>query len=133
MQNLFNAIFAGYSLGNPTIRLEALYSYNLSGSASWNQIDLPVFLALPFKLNLSTDLNIGNGPPYCTSTPGPFLCTVSNTLVDWFKSTNPSRQNGQFTLKLIIYSASDDTTPLITMTDLSLAITQINELNGVGS
>lgn len=133
MQNLFNAIFAGYSLGKPTIRLEALYSYNLSGSASWNQIDLPVFLALPFKLDLSTDLNIGNGPPYCTMTPTPFLCTVSNTLVSWFNSTNPSPQNGQFTLKLIIYSASDATTPLITMTDLSLAITQINELNGTGS
>lgn len=128
LQNLFNAIFDSYELGNPTIRLEALYSYNLSGTATWNQIDLPVFLALPFVLDLSTDLNIGTEPPYCTTTES-FICTVSKTLLGWFDSTDPFTQNGQFTFKLIIYSASDNTTPLITLTDLSLAITQITELN----
>lgn len=128
LQNLFNAIFDSYELGNPTIRLEGIYSYNLNGTSSWNQIQLPVFLALPFVLNLSTDLNIGNEPPYCTTTES-FICTVSKTLLAWFDSINPYTQNGRFIFKLIIYSASDSTTPLITLTDLSLDITQIKELN----
>jgi len=128
LQNLFKAIFGTYTMGNPTIRLEVLYSYNLNGIALWNQIDLPVFLVLPFVLNLSTDLNIGNGPPYCTAIPASFICMASNTLLGWFNEVNPNRQNGQFTFKLIIYSASDNTTPLITLTDLSLSIKEITEL-----
>jgi LysM repeat protein len=128
LQNLFNAIFDVYQLGNPTIRLEALYSYNLNGEATWNQIHLPVFLALPFVLDLSTDLNIGSAPPYCETTES-FICTVSKTLLDWYDTVKPSPTNGQFTFKLIIYSASDNTTPLISLTDLSLGITEITELN----
>lgn len=128
LQNLFKAIFGNYGLpGNPTIRLEALYSYNLNGTASYNQIDLPIFLALPFELNLQTDLEIGSAPPYCTTTQS-FLCNVASTLIDWFKGVNPNRQNGMFTFKLIIYSASDDTTPLISLNNLSLPIIDINEL-----
>ncbi|MFT6502963.1 MAG: hypothetical protein ACJASQ_003095 [Crocinitomicaceae bacterium] len=127
LSNLFNAIFEEYDLGNPTIRLEALYSYSLNGSSTWNQINLPIFLALPFVLNLSTDLNIGSDAPYCT-TEQSFLCKVSNTLLDWFNATKPNQNNGQFTFKLIIYSASDNSTPLITLTDLTLDITQITEL-----
>ncbi len=127
LNNLFNAIFEEYDLGNPTIRFEALYSYSLNGSSSWNQINLPIFLALPFVLDLSTDLNIGSDAPYCT-TEQSFLCTVSNTLLDWFNATKPSKNNGQFTFKLIIYSASDNTTPLLTLTDLALDIKQITEL-----
>jgi len=129
-QNLFNAIFQNYDLGktgNPTIRLEALYSYNLSGTASWNQIDIPILLALPFELDLSTDLYIGSEPPYC-QTSDSFICKLSNTLLTWFNTNNPNPQNGLFTLKLIIYAASDNTTPLITLSDLTLNITQVTEL-----
>lgn len=129
--HLFKAIFDNYGLsGKPTIRLEALYSYNLNGTATWNQINLPVFLALPFPLNLQTDLKIGS-PPYCTSGES-FLCNVATTLIDWFNKTNPNTQNGMFTFKMIIYSAADHTTPLITLNDLTLSISNINELNGSG-
>jgi hypothetical protein len=128
LQNLFNAIFINYGLpGNPTIRLEALYSYNLNVTARWNQIDLPVFLALPFQLNLQVDMEIGSAPPYC-ATGQSFLCNVASELINWFRTVNPNTQNGMFTFKLIIYSASDDTTPLIMLNNLTLPINEINEL-----
>jgi hypothetical protein len=130
LQNTFKAIFSIYTLGSPTIRLEALYSYHLNGAASWSQIDLPIFLALPFSLNLATDLNIGNSPPYCPDATKSFICTVVSALLHWFKTVDPKKQHGQFTFKLIIFSASDNTTPLITMNNLSLAVGRIKELSG---
>jgi hypothetical protein len=65
---------------------------------------------------------------YCTAGNTSFTCDLTDKLLTWFKTNNPSKNNGVFLFKVDVYSNSDSKLPLLTLNSLFLELTNIIEL-----
>ncbi len=127
LQNLFKTLLQNSYDLNQTIKVECLYQYNIKGTDSFNQIEIPILLATPLLFVLGKDWEIGTEGSYCKEATS-FVCNLSNTILKWFLGNKPNTNNGKLRFVIEIFNKDNDNLPILKLENLSLDITYVKDI-----
>jgi hypothetical protein len=109
------------------VKLSCSYLYSIGGMGGGLQeplvVTLPVRLAPPFDFVIPDDCGKD------CETFNSFICRLTESILDWFRTNRPSRDEGEFLFDVATYSSlSDSKLPVYRLEELYLKVTDIKDL-----
>ncbi|MCW3085169.1 MAG: lysM domain protein [Bacteroidetes bacterium] len=128
MTNLFTQLFSGDTSSTELIKLSCSYFYSVNDTMALPEIQIPVLLATPFPINIPSDCTPpAGGCPAPFTTGSTFVCTLTDSLQQWFTNNTPATLNGYFLFTIAIFSKIDpgNQLPVLQLNKLTLSLSWI--------
>ncbi len=128
MTNLFSQLFTGDTASTELIKLSCSYFYSVNATIALPEIQIPVLLATPFPINIPADCTPpAGGCPAPFTAGSTFVCTLTDSLQQWFATNSPATLNGYFLFTIAIFSKTDpgNQLPALQLNNLTLSLGNI--------